>query len=122
MSDWVPEQALNYEEIYRRGGRTCRDEDFSLFKCPPCGQIYLMDYEVDTVFLNAADLSQRASAVCTTLTCVRCARPLPEGRWLWNGKEPDDEVKPFAVTWQELMASEWQWAVNREAIPPEHRS
>jgi hypothetical protein len=46
MTNPVPETALDYEEIFARGGRNPGDEDFALFKCPSCGQVYLLDYEV----------------------------------------------------------------------------
>jgi len=60
MTNLVPETAIDYEEIFARGGRNLGDEDFALFKCPSCGQIYLLEYEVDTAFLDADDLSRRA--------------------------------------------------------------
>jgi hypothetical protein len=122
MSRWVPETALDYSEILGRGGWSCGYGEFALFQCPRCGQVYLIDYEVDTVFLNASDLSQRVSAAGTTFPCIRCHEALPEGRWLWNGAEPDEAVRPFAVTWEQLLASEWNWVVRREAVPAEHRS
>jgi hypothetical protein len=49
MSHFVPESAIDYEAVLRRGGRNLGDEDFALFKCPSCNRLYLMDYEVDTV-------------------------------------------------------------------------
>jgi hypothetical protein len=52
MSDLVPEDAINYDEVFRRGGHNVGDEDFALFKCPNCGRIYLLEYEVDTVYLD----------------------------------------------------------------------
>ena len=35
----VPEEALDYAEILRRGGANCGDEDFALCKCPSCGRV-----------------------------------------------------------------------------------
>jgi hypothetical protein len=52
MSDFVPEGAIDYGEVFRRGGHNFGDEDFALFKCPSCGRIYLLEYEVDTVYLD----------------------------------------------------------------------
>jgi hypothetical protein len=36
MSDFVPESEIDYDEVYRRGGYNCGDEDFALFRCPFC--------------------------------------------------------------------------------------
>ena len=43
----VPEEALDYDEILRRGGANDGDEDFALCKCPHCGRMYLIEYEFD---------------------------------------------------------------------------
>ena len=46
----------------------CGDEDFALCKCPHCGRIYLIEYEVDTIYLDPIDLDQ---ALVSTSTCRR---------------------------------------------------
>lgn len=110
MCLFVPEDVLDYDEIFRRGGRNLGDEDFALFKCPNCNQVYLMDYEVDTVYLNAVDLSQRAGVAFGSFNCVRCGLLVPEGAWV--GPKQD---KAFAVTWDEALASEWNWTIRKDA-------
>jgi hypothetical protein len=107
--DVVPEDAVDYDEIFRRGGRNCGDEDFALFKCPVCGTIYLLEYEVDTVYLDARDLAKRVPVSSQSFTCVGCGTMVPRGRW--GGPKADDR---FRVTWGELAASEWVWAARRE--------
>ena len=57
MSDFVPEEELDYDEIYRRGGHNCGDENFALFRCPSCDRVYMMEYEVDTVYVDGRDLT-----------------------------------------------------------------
>ena len=43
------------------GGRNCGDEDFAVFGCPYCHNVYLMEYEVDTVFIDAHDWRREES-------------------------------------------------------------
>jgi hypothetical protein len=109
MADLVPESAIDYDEIFRRGGRNHGDEDFALFKCPSCGRIYLLEYEVDTAYLDPDDLSRCANVVECSFDCVRCGRRIPEGE-PWIGREAHPR---FAVTWAELEASRWSWVARR---------
>jgi predicted RNA-binding Zn-ribbon protein involved in translation (DUF1610 family) len=109
MADLVPETAIDYDEVFRRGGRNLGDEDFALFKCPSCGRIYLLEYEVDTAYLDADDLSRRADVVQGSFDCVACGRRIPDDE-PWIG--PKADLK-FGVTWQELEASRWSWIVRR---------
>jgi predicted RNA-binding Zn-ribbon protein involved in translation (DUF1610 family) len=108
-SDLVPEQALDYDEILRRGGANCGDEDFALFKCPNCGQVYLMEYEVDTVYLNPADLSQRVAVYDSSFPCIACGQQVPNDT-PWIGRRQD---RRFAVTWANLAASGWKWMTQK---------
>jgi hypothetical protein len=107
-SGLVPEQALDYTEIFRRGGKNLGDEDFALFKCPNCGQVYLIEYEVDTVYLNASDLSQRVPVYDSSFGCVACGQQVPDDT-PWIGRRQD---KRFAVTWTDLAGSEWKWVAQ----------
>lgn len=111
MSDevLVPETTLDYSEIFRRGGKNLGDEDFALFKCPNCGQVYLMEYEVDTVYLNASDLSQRVNVFDSSFDCAACGQRVPDDT-PWIGRRQD---KRFAVTWEELAASGWKWVSSQ---------
>ena len=88
IPDAVPEQALDYDEIYRRGGENCGDEDFALCKCPHCGCVYLIEYEVDTIYLDATDLSKRLSLFDypQNLNCVCCGGAFPKERVPWIGQ------------------------------------
>lgn len=103
----VPESAVDYQAIFARGGRNFGDEDFALFKCPLCGQIYLLEYEVDTVYLEAGDLSKRVPVHRESFPCVRCGKVVPKGRWA--GPRASAQ---FRVTWRELAASEWAWVAH----------
>ena len=107
MSDLVPESAIEYQEVFRRGGRNLGDEDFALFKCPSCGRIYLIDYEVDTVYLDPDDLSQRSAAESVD-NCVACGLPLGAGPWIGPKAHAS-----FCVSWQDLEASRWSWIARR---------
>ena len=106
--DFVPEEAVDYDEIIRRGGRNWGDEDFAFFKCPLCGKVYLLDYEVDTVYLDARDLSRRVPVSSESFTCLGCGKLVPRGGWA--GPKVSSR---FRVTWCELEGSEWAWAARR---------
>jgi hypothetical protein len=109
MSRYVPETAVDYEAVYRRGGRNLGDEDFALFKCPRCCRVYLLEYEVDTIYLDGNDLSKRqdVTAIERPFVCVGCGQPLPEGPVA--GPRAKEE---FLVTWQELKESPWSWVAT----------
>lgn len=109
MDEFVPESAIDYDEVFRRGGRNCGDEDFALFKCPRCDQVYLMEYEVDTVYLNGKDLSLRANVVSESFDCTNCHQTVPDDV-PWVGPKASTR---FQVTWEELATSDWAWAVPR---------
>ena len=110
-TDFVPEEAIDYDEILRRGGQNWGDEDFALFKCPLCGHVYLLEYEVDTVYLDARDLSKRVEVKLPerSFTCLQCAKTVPHGGWA--GPKVSAQ---FRVTWRELANSEWAWAARRK--------
>jgi predicted nucleic-acid-binding Zn-ribbon protein len=109
MSHFVPETAIDHDAVIRRGGRNLGDEDFALFKCPRCRAVYLLEYEVDTVYLDGADLSKRFDATDPSkdFICLRCNIAVPAGAWV--GPKADDA---FRVTWPELKASSWAWVAT----------
>jgi len=94
MHKLVPETAIDYDEVLRRGGENCGDEDFALFKCPYCARVYLLEYEVDTVYLDANDLSRRANVASEPFPCVACNRLVPRDE-PWAG--PNASIR-FGVT------------------------
>ena len=106
--DFVIEEALDYDEIHRRGGENCSNDEFALFKCPRCSKIYLLEREVDTVYLEPEDLTRRAPVGSQSFACVGCGEAVPRG-W-WAGPRVESR---FRVTWGELRASGWAWAARR---------
>ena len=107
QSDYVPEEVLSYDEILRRGGANCGDEDFALFRCPSCDRVYRMEYEVDTAYLDGADLSLRASVFDCSFECLSCHRMIPyDEPWIGPKASPK-----FRVTWRQLARSSWSWVV-----------
>jgi predicted nucleic-acid-binding Zn-ribbon protein len=72
MDELVPESCIDYDEVFRRGGRNLGDEDFALFKCPSCRRVYLIDYEVDTIYLDGHDLTRRIGAASESFDCITC--------------------------------------------------
>jgi predicted RNA-binding Zn-ribbon protein involved in translation (DUF1610 family) len=104
---FVPDEALDYGEIFRRGGANLGDEDFALFKCPNCDRVYLMDWEVDTVYLDPHDLRRRVDVFNKGFVCERCGVEVPSGPWA--GPRASDR---FRVTWGLLADSEWSWIIK----------
>lgn len=49
-------QAKNIEEIRKRGGKLCGNDDFEIVRSTCCGREYLCNNEVLTLYLNPADL------------------------------------------------------------------
>ena len=108
MSDFVPESEIDYDEVYRRGGRNCGDEDFAVFRCPFCDHVYMMEYEVDTVYLDGRDLTKRLAVFNSSFDCLSCSRYIPVGAWVGPRAE-----ERFQVTWEQLARSDWAWCVSR---------
>lgn len=107
VPDAVPEEALDYDEIYRRGGANCGDEDFALCKCPHCGRIYLVEYEVDTLYVDPENLTRRfgIDIGVSGYSCEECGGAFPE-RTPWIGKKAPESMQ---VTWKDLQSSPWRW-------------
>jgi hypothetical protein len=110
LPDAVPEEALDYAEILRRGGSNCGDEDFALCKCPHCGRIYLIEYEVDTIYLDPDDLGRRVGIDInvSSFVCEGCGTIWPPGAWI-GPKAPTG----MQVCWADLAASRWRWIAAR---------
>src|SRR5262249_51053393 len=113
VEDLIPEEAINYDEVLRRGGANCGDEDFALFKCPHCRRVYLLEYEVDTVYLDPTDLRKRQDVFSESLTCVSCGQLVPEDE-PWIGEKAR---RAFRVSWSELVGSGWEWVIRPGAMP-----
>lgn len=107
----VPEESLDYDEILRRGGANCGDEDFALCKCPHCGRVYLVEYEVDTLYLDPVDLDRRigVNIGLSGFRCEGCGADFPE-RAAWIGPKAPETMQ---VTWQDLAGSPWRWIAVR---------
>ncbi len=108
--DEVPETELDYDEILRRGGANLGDEDFALLKCPSCPRIYLMEYEVDTLYMNPDDLAERipVSSYPHNFNCTACGARFPETE-AWLGPNAPKEMR---VTWHQLAQSSWRWVTT----------
>jgi hypothetical protein len=110
MEEHVPESSVDYAAIIRRGGANFGDEDFAFFKCPACARVYLIDYEVDTVYLDPTNLAHRTPVAGTYFDCVGCGQTVPSEE-PWVGPNAGER---FQVTWYELDSGGWAWAARRE--------
>ncbi len=113
LSGEVPESAIDYDEVFRRGGANCGDEDFAMCKCPSCSAIYLIEYEVDTIYLSANDLSLRQSINLgvTSFRCPQCACSWPVESWIGP-----DAPSSMRVSWSELANSPWRWITSQTRL------
>jgi hypothetical protein len=110
-SDYVEESEIDYDKIFSAGGANCGDEDFALFACPFCHRIYLLEYEVDTVYTDPKDLTKRIP-VYNSFTCVDCANPMPEGGWAGP-----KVAQKFRVPYDDALKSDWAWILIPRASP-----
>lgn len=113
MNELVPEDAIDFPEVLRRGGANFGDEDFAFFRCPHCRQVFLLEYEVDTVYLDPSDLSRRTPVYNEGFTCVACSRAII-GNEPWVGEAARVE---FGATWNDLNGSGWEWAIRKDSMP-----
>jgi len=111
MDLFVPDYAIDTDEVFSRGGRNFGDEDFALFKCPACWQIYLIDQAADVIYLDPKDVTTRLPAERIREKCVGCGAPLPDEALA--GPAAPDEVR---VTWDQLRATRWAWVATVEVM------
>ena len=111
MDLFVPDYAIDADEILSRGGRNFGDEDFSLFKCPNCWQVYLVDRSADIVYVNPKDVNARVPVERVTAGCVGCGAAITETPFV-GGAAPD----AVRVTWDQLRATKWAWVATVEVM------
>lgn len=89
------------------GGANLGDEDFALLKCPSCPCIYLIEYEVDTLYTNPGDLVERipVSDYPRNFNCITCGARFPETE-AWIGPKAPKDIR---VSWHQLSRSPWRW-------------
>lgn len=109
--EFVDENDLDCDEILRRGGANLGDEDFALCKCPACSRLYLIEYEVDTIYLDPLDLQRRLpiNISVSEFSCEQCGNIFPQDS-AWIGEKAPISMR---VTWSDLAASQWCWIAER---------
>jgi hypothetical protein len=107
-SQFIGEGEIDYEKVMSRGGANCGDEDFAVFACPLCRHVYLLEYEVDTAYLDGRDLKKRLSVFNTGFECVACGKEIP-GNTAWVGSRAPEK---FRVLREELFRSDWRWILK----------
>ena len=110
-SQYVVENDIDYEKVLQGGGQNHGDEDFAVFGCPSCHHVYLLEYEVDTVFIDARDLTKRILVFDSGFKCVSCGIEIPYGV-AWIGPKAGHE---FRVRYDDMLMSEWAWILNKRA-------
>ena len=94
--------------------------DLPLRKCPHCGRVYSSSYEVDTLYLDPADLKRRVAINIgvSGLECVGCGHMLPANTPWIGPKAP----KSMQVTWKDLAESPWVGPPLRPDVPAANQS
>lgn len=106
MKEYINEDHIDYEKIISHLNEcSYGDEDFALFKCPQCNKIYLMDYEMDTIFISAKNLHLMANG--SNFSCVVCGYSFV--RKILTGDKSNDI---FKVTHNEINSDEWIWILK----------
>lgn len=106
MSGYVNETDIDDGKIIRALGlASYGDEDFAVFKCPECHRIYLIDYEVESIFIDPDNIQAIRSG--GGFTCESCGYRFD--RRIIIGDKADDQ---FRVTIQALKTSEWCWILK----------
>src|SRR5436309_1896461 len=100
MAEFLTEEGIDYDEVLRRGGHNSGDEDFAFFKCPFCRQVYLLEYEAPTVYLDPLDLDKRAPVSSQNFCCVACRQVLPGEPWIGPKASPK-----YKVAWEDVAAT-----------------
>lgn len=113
MSDspYIEVGEIDYAEVIARGGANCGDEDFAVFACPHCRHAYLLEYEIDTAYLDANDLSKRVSVFDTGFTCISCQKEI-DSDTAWVGPRAPEK---FRVLRPEFVHSDWQWILKHKS-------
>ena len=106
-SEFVEESDVDYQKVFAGGGANCGDEDFAVFGCPYCRHVYLMEYEVDTVFTDARDLKKRIPVYESGFACVACGKDMPDGAWIGPKAK-----KEFRVRYDDMLKSDWSWILK----------
>lgn len=107
MVEYFKDSNIDEEKVrYYLGEHSYGDEDFSIFKCPSCNKIYLIDYEVDTIFSESSDLLVMRNG--TNFRCVCC-------NYDFHGKIiiGDKADKCFKVSVDEVNESDWKWIYRK---------
>jgi hypothetical protein len=108
--EYVTRRQVNYHAIVAKGGEQCRYGNFAFIRCPSCGTVYLVDYEVDDLYIDPTNLAHRISFVSVgdLVPCQRCPYQLLADD-LWSVQKPGYEA--WLVPWDVMRASPWAWAV-----------
>jgi hypothetical protein len=114
MSEFVNEIDMDYQAIIEAGGYNGGDENFFLFKCPSCGRIYMVDFEVDTVYLDPLHLDCRRSmpSCGDSLDCEKCHSKILIDD-VWRAGRAENEAESWRVTWDEVLRSSWAFALRK---------
>ncbi|EOC1428949.1 hypothetical protein NNQ28_01085 [Cronobacter dublinensis] len=106
MKKYIEENDIDELKVKAATGNySYGDEDFALFKCPSCNKIYLIDYEVGTIYLSAKDLGVLTNE--SVFKCVNCGYSF-DGKIIIGDKA--DEI--FKVAENELVNDEWSWVMK----------
>jgi ribosomal protein S27E len=109
----ITEKDIDYKSIMLHGGANEGNEDFAFIQCPSCGHIYLIESEVDTIYLDSNNLSVRKGFYSggDVVHCVNCGNKLTAVE-IWAAIRKDIGTELWQVSWKKFMLSPWNWAAK----------
>lgn len=111
MAGYTAPMQLDSNAIFEQGGRNYGNEEFAVCACPNCQKIYLIECEVDTIYVDSTDLSKRFNPLSKErFRCQQCQTKFPRGAWV--GKHAPSSM---VVTQDQLIASDWHWILKQGA-------
>ena len=110
LPDAIPEERWTTRRSSVAEGRTAAMRISPCASAPDCGRIYLIEYEVDTIYLDPDDLGRRVGTDLnvSSFVCEGCGTIWPPGAWIGPKAATGMQVR-----WADLAASRWRWITVR---------
>lgn len=106
MAQYITTFEIDHFKIFESADyESYGDEDFDVFNCPACKKIYLIDCEVDAIFLNPKNLSEIFNG--DVFLCSCCGFDFT-GEVIVGGAAKEK----YKVTLECLMQSDWKWILK----------
>jgi hypothetical protein len=100
---------LDDNEIVRRGGARSGAGSLTVLACPVCSDIYVVDADLKSMYVDGADLSRRVDLSGDTIECLECGGRMPVVD-IRQAVAGDPTHASWRADWKAFRASPWAWA------------